>query len=192
MKALVDAVKAGNIDGLLGDLRARRAGAGRHVGSGDRSCGTARSSPSPSKEQWHSTTRATTARRSSSATSSGRFPVPLVKEANGWRFDTAAGKEEVIARRIGRNELAAIRSPAEPTSPLSSATRRTDTTASRRRCTHRSSKSDTGQQNGLYWPHRTARSRVRLVTSSRRRRQKDGARRGIRSPRRFTAITSRS
>ena len=35
-------------------------------------------------------------------------PVPLVKEANGWRFDTAAGKEEVIARRIGRNELAAI------------------------------------------------------------------------------------
>jgi hypothetical protein len=36
------------------------------------------------------------------------FPVPLVQDANGWRFDTAAGKEEVIARRIGRNELAAI------------------------------------------------------------------------------------
>jgi Protein of unknown function (DUF2950) len=37
------------------------------------------------------------------------FPIPLVKEGNAWRFDTAAGKEEVITRRIGRNELAAIR-----------------------------------------------------------------------------------
>ena len=27
---------------------------------------------------------------------------------SGWRFDTAAGKEEVLARRIGRNELSAI------------------------------------------------------------------------------------
>jgi hypothetical protein len=34
--------------------------------------------------------------------------VPLVKEASGWRFDTAAGKEEVLARRIGRNELTVI------------------------------------------------------------------------------------
>ncbi|AMY09014.1 hypothetical protein LuPra_02223 [Luteitalea pratensis] len=36
------------------------------------------------------------------------FPVPLVKTAKGWVFDAAAGKEEVITRRIGRNELAAI------------------------------------------------------------------------------------
>jgi hypothetical protein len=36
------------------------------------------------------------------------FPIPLVKEREGWRFDTAAGKQEVLARRIGRNELAAI------------------------------------------------------------------------------------
>jgi hypothetical protein len=33
------------------------------------------------------------------------FPIPLVKDAKGWRFDTAAGKEEVLNRRIGRNEL---------------------------------------------------------------------------------------
>src|SRR5262245_14703101 len=32
------------------------------------------------------------------------FPIPLVKDAAGWRFDTAAGQEEVLARRIGRNE----------------------------------------------------------------------------------------
>jgi hypothetical protein len=36
------------------------------------------------------------------------FPVPLVRDSAGWRFDTAAGQEEVIARRVGRNELAAI------------------------------------------------------------------------------------
>jgi len=37
------------------------------------------------------------------------FPVPLVKDTAGWRFDTAAGKEEILARRIGRNELAVMR-----------------------------------------------------------------------------------
>jgi len=36
------------------------------------------------------------------------LPVPLVKDADGWRFDTAAGKEELLARRIGRNELITI------------------------------------------------------------------------------------
>lgn len=36
------------------------------------------------------------------------FPIPLVKERGGWRFDTDAGRQEVLARRIGRNELAAI------------------------------------------------------------------------------------
>lgn len=37
------------------------------------------------------------------------YPIPLVKGADGkWFFDTAAGKEEILARRIGGNELAAI------------------------------------------------------------------------------------
>jgi hypothetical protein len=36
------------------------------------------------------------------------MPIPLVKEANGWRFDTAAGRNELLARRIGRNELSTI------------------------------------------------------------------------------------
>jgi hypothetical protein len=79
------------------------------------------------------------------------FPVPLVKEGNGWRFDTAAGKEEVIARRIGKNELAAIRicqtyvaaqhvyakhaHDGKPAGIYATAFR-----------------SSPGQQNGLYWP----------------------------------------
>jgi hypothetical protein len=36
------------------------------------------------------------------------FPIPLVKDKQGWRFDTAAGAREVLFRRIGRNELTTI------------------------------------------------------------------------------------
>lgn len=37
------------------------------------------------------------------------FPIPLVSDASGaWRFDTVEGAQEVLARRIGRNELATI------------------------------------------------------------------------------------
>lgn len=79
------------------------------------------------------------------------FPVPLVKDASGWRFDTAAGKEEIIARRIGRNELAAI------------STARTYVVAQRVYASRPHDgqpagrfagkfRSDPGQHNGLYWP----------------------------------------
>jgi hypothetical protein len=79
------------------------------------------------------------------------FPVPLVKDARGWRFDTAAGKEEVIARRIGRNELTAIESC------------RAYVTAQQRyaQVGHDGKtpgmyaakfQSDPGKENGLYWP----------------------------------------
>jgi hypothetical protein len=79
------------------------------------------------------------------------FPVPLVRGAAGWRFDTAAGREEILSRRIGRNELAAIRIA------------RTYVVAQRlyARQGHdgkppgrfaRSFRSDPGRQNGLYWP----------------------------------------
>lgn len=36
------------------------------------------------------------------------FPVPLVEKNGQWRFDSARGKVEVVARRIGRNEMNAI------------------------------------------------------------------------------------
>jgi hypothetical protein len=37
------------------------------------------------------------------------FAIPLKKNAEGkWFFDTAAGKDEVLSRRVGRNELAII------------------------------------------------------------------------------------
>ena len=36
------------------------------------------------------------------------FAFPIVKAGERWRFDTAAGKEELLARRIGENELDVI------------------------------------------------------------------------------------
>jgi hypothetical protein len=36
------------------------------------------------------------------------FPFPIVKGAKGWTFDSRAGAEEIVNRRIGENELAAI------------------------------------------------------------------------------------
>jgi hypothetical protein len=36
------------------------------------------------------------------------FPIPIVKKGGLWLFDTQAGKEEILNRRIGRNELSTI------------------------------------------------------------------------------------
>jgi hypothetical protein len=37
------------------------------------------------------------------------FPIPIVKKGETWVFDTMAGKEELLNRRIGRNELNTIK-----------------------------------------------------------------------------------
>lgn len=36
------------------------------------------------------------------------FPIPLVKTGEGWLFDAEQGREEMLNRRIGRNELSAL------------------------------------------------------------------------------------
>jgi len=79
------------------------------------------------------------------------FPIPLKKNADGqWFFDTAAGKDEVLNRRIGRNELAII----EASGAVS------DAQAEYFSQLHDGEKtkqyaskfiSDPGRQNGLYW-----------------------------------------
>jgi hypothetical protein len=38
------------------------------------------------------------------------FPIPLVKQGDLWRFQTAAGRDEILNRRIGKDELDAIES----------------------------------------------------------------------------------
>lgn len=36
------------------------------------------------------------------------FPVPIMQKDGKWHFDTPAGREEILARRVGRNELSTI------------------------------------------------------------------------------------
>jgi hypothetical protein len=38
------------------------------------------------------------------------LPIPLLRKDGMWRFDTLAGREEILARRIGKNELDAVQS----------------------------------------------------------------------------------
>ena len=79
------------------------------------------------------------------------FPVPLIKEASRWRFDTAAGVEEVLARRVGRNELAAIRAcRTYVVAQRLYASRGHDGKPAGLYAT--ALRSDPGKHNGLYWP----------------------------------------
>jgi len=157
VKALVETVKANNLDALVALFGPE----GREL--------TASSDPTTArmnrrvfavafKEQWHLEDAAPDRKTLVIGNEDWPFPVPLVKGADGWRFDTAAGKEEVLARRIGRNELDAI------------ATSRAYVTAQQRYAlqghdgkpagVHATKfKSDPGKENGLYWP--TARGQKR-------------------------------
>ena len=36
------------------------------------------------------------------------FPIPLVKNGDSWQFDAKQGRQEILSRRIGRNELSAL------------------------------------------------------------------------------------
>jgi hypothetical protein len=79
------------------------------------------------------------------------FPVPLVKRENRWRFDTAAGKEEVLARRIGRNELAVIGVCRSYVAAQYHYARQAHD-GKRENLFAMRFTSDPGTQNGLYWP----------------------------------------
>jgi hypothetical protein len=89
------------------------------------------------------------------------FPIPLVKGASGWRFDTAAGKEEILDRRIGRNELAVIRiSRTYVAAQRLYASNGHDGLPAGRYAT--AFRSEPGRQNGLYWPARRGEKRSPL------------------------------
>jgi hypothetical protein len=81
------------------------------------------------------------------------FPVPLVNAAGRWRFDTAAGLQQVLDRRIGRNELNAI----EVLLAIVDAQREyasTDRNGDGLIEYAQQFASDAGTHNGLYWPTR--------------------------------------
>jgi hypothetical protein len=84
-------------------------------------------------------------------TNSWPYPIPLVRAGGKWFFDTAAGKEEIINRHIGKDELCAI------------GVCRTYVTAQRQYASMNPAtggvvnyaqkfKSTPGKKDGLYWP----------------------------------------
>jgi hypothetical protein len=77
------------------------------------------------------------------------MPIPLVKANGQWRFDTAAGKEEVINRHIGKDELHAIgvcRAYVEAQRKYASTDAGQDSSYAQK------FKSTPGKRDGLYWP----------------------------------------
>jgi hypothetical protein len=79
------------------------------------------------------------------------FPIPLEKEGNGWRFDTEAGKEELLYRRIGQNELYTI----EVLKDLVDAQREYGSEVREGGWVKQFAQkiqSDSGKRDGLYWP----------------------------------------
>jgi hypothetical protein len=106
-KELVSAMKAGDAKAMLavlgtdakpiiqsGDVVADKAGRERFVKAYEEAnrlekSGDAKVVLSVGKDNWP-------------------LPIPIVKDAAGWRFDTQAALEEILNRRIGRNELSAI------------------------------------------------------------------------------------
>ena len=150
VKVLVDAAKTGNLDAMLAifgpEGKELIASSDPAIARMNRQVFTV-----AVNEQWHLEDAAPSGKTLVIGHENWPFPVPLVKGPDGWRFDTAAGKEEVLARRIGRNELDAI------------ATCRAYVTAQRRYAqqghdgkpagVHATKlKSDPGKENGLYWP----------------------------------------
>jgi hypothetical protein len=79
------------------------------------------------------------------------LPIPLLKKDNGWVFDTAAGEQELVYRRIGGNELYTIDVLENLVAAQHEyATRQRDSTGVAQYA--RRIVSDEGQRNGLYWP----------------------------------------
>jgi hypothetical protein len=79
------------------------------------------------------------------------FPIPLKKNADGkWFFDTAAGKEEILNRRIGRNELSIIDVCRAVAAAQAQYFSKLHDGATRKQYALKFI-SDPGKQNGLYW-----------------------------------------
>lgn len=79
------------------------------------------------------------------------FPIPLVKQAGAWRFDTKEGAEEILNRRIGRNELNAIQVCGAIVDAEHDYARK-DRTGTGYQEYAQKFMSSPGKKDGLYWP----------------------------------------
>ncbi len=79
------------------------------------------------------------------------FPVPIVKKDGQWFFDAEAGKQEILSRRIGKNELATlqvVRAYVDAQRDYASRDRDGDDVLEYAQ----KLSSSPGQKDGLYWP----------------------------------------
>ena len=82
------------------------------------------------------------------------YPIPLVRRGSGWAFDVRAGEEQILDRRIGRDELDAIqtcRSYVEAQRDFAART-----ASGGRRVYAMKVESTPGRHDGLYWPAASA------------------------------------
>jgi hypothetical protein len=82
------------------------------------------------------------------------FPAPIVKKGTHWRFDTEAGREEIINRRVGQNELDTI----QTLLAIVDAQREYAMSDSDGNGSHdyaRRFLSSKGKKDGLFWPDET-------------------------------------
>jgi hypothetical protein len=79
------------------------------------------------------------------------LPIPLVRRGADWKFDTAAGRLEVLYRRIGRNELDAIQTSLAYVDAQNEYAEK-DRTGAGPGVYARRIISSAGKKDGLYWP----------------------------------------
>ncbi len=79
------------------------------------------------------------------------FPIPLVRKDGMWQFDTAAGRQEILFRRIGRNELNTIQASLAYVDAQNEYAEKDRTGAGKGIYAQRIV-SGPGKKDGLYWP----------------------------------------
>jgi len=79
------------------------------------------------------------------------LPIPLVRKGDSWRFDTEAGREEILFRRIGKNELDAIQTSLAYVDAQNDYAEKDRTGAGVNTYAQRIV-SRPGKKDGLYWP----------------------------------------
>ena len=79
------------------------------------------------------------------------FPIPIVRENGTWRFDTGAGREEIIYRRIGANELDTIQTSLAYVDAQNDYAEK-DRTGAGKGVYAQHIVSSPGKKDGLYWP----------------------------------------
>jgi len=78
-------------------------------------------------------------------------PIPIVRKNGQWKFDTDAGREEILFRRIGKNELDAIQSSLAYVDAQNEYSEKDRTGAGVKTYAQRII-SQQGKKDGLYWP----------------------------------------